>query len=275
MRHQKTLKKEISFSGVGLHTGKEITLTLKPAPAGTGIVFCAGGVFIPARFPYARCGQHYSLLQKGGARVHTVEHLLSALYAAGVSNCVAALQGGNEVPFFDGSSREFSRALMKTGFRVQNEIQRMIKLKKPVIIQNENKLLAALPASSLKVFYLLEHNHPLIGTQSFMLETFAPARYLKEVSPARTFATIEEAEMLVKSGLARGGSMSSAVLVGGKRSSPLRFKNEFARHKCLDLLGDLALIGMPLEAHIVALRTGHYENHLLAAKLSRKKIAGK
>lgn len=269
MERQKTIKKEISFKGTGLHTGKSVTLTLKPADDDSGIVFEQNGIFIPAHIRNARCGLHYSFLQKRKSSIHTVEHLLSALYGAGVTNCMVDMQVGDEIPFFDGSSLDFSRALRKTGFRVQKKFQKALRLKKPVVLQNGKKLLAAFPCSALKIFYLLEHPHAKIGAQSFFVPAFTPKYYLEHLAPARTFATMDEAKQLVHLGLAKGGSMSSAVLVGKKYSSPLRFPNEFARHKVLDIVGDLALLGMPLAAHIVALRTGHYENHLFVKKLRR------
>lgn len=271
MIKQKTIKKEIALEGAGLHTGKTVRLRLMPAPVDSGIIFHLNGVSIPAQFRYAHCGQHYSLLRKGNMVVHTVEHLLSALYGARISNCIAELQGGNEVPFFDGSSHVFARELLKTGMRIQNKTQLALHLKKPVVLQNGNKLLAAIPSQTFNVFYLLSHKHAKIGAQSFFLDALRSLHYLKEVSPARTFATMEEAKMLVKSGFVKGGTMASAVLVGKTYSAPLRFKNEFARHKCLDLMGDLALLGTPLAANIIALRTGHYENHLLVKTLCGKK----
>ncbi len=268
MERQKTIKKEISFNGTGLHTGKNVTLTLKPAKDDSGIVFNQNGISVPARIRNARCGLHYSFLRKGKLCIHTVEHLLSALYGAVVTNCVVDMQVGDEIPFFDGSSLDFARALRKTGFRAQKKSQKVLRLKKPVILQNGKKLFAAFPSSTLKIFYLLEHTHAKIGAQSFFVPSFTPNYYLEHLAPARTFATMDEAKQLVQLGLAKGGSMSSAVLVGEKYSSPLRFPNEFARHKVLDIVGDIALLGMSLAAHIVALRTGHYENHLFVKKLT-------
>lgn len=263
---QKTIKNEVTLKGVGLHTGKAVTAIIKPAAVNTGIRFHICGKNIPAGNRHARCGVHYSYLQKGRAVVHTVEHLLSALYGMCVSNAVIELSG-EEVPFFDGSSLKFSRALFQTGFKSQNKAQKTLKVNKPVILQNGKKLLAAFPSDAFKIFYLLEHAHPLIGLQSFSWSQSSPSAYLQDVAPARTFAMRQEAQKLVQAGLAKGGTMDSAVLIGKEVEKPLRFSNEFARHKCLDLIGDLCFLGMALQARIVALRTGHAENHAFVKRL--------
>lgn len=265
---QKTIRKEVTLEGAGLHTGKSVTLKIKPSGENTGIWFQIRGKKIPAHSRYARCGMHYSFLKKDGACVHTVEHVLSALRGMGITNAEIDVSG-EEVPFFDGSSLAFSRALLKAGIKEQSKNQKILKMRKPAVLINGKKLLAAFPSDAFKVFYLLEHPHPRLGIQSFSFDNITPSLYLREVSPARTFTTWKDARQMLKAGLARGGTMASAVIVGKKPEKPLRFPNEFARHKCLDLIGDLAFLGNFLQARIVALRTGHAENHAFVKKLMK------
>ncbi len=265
---QKTIKKEVTLEGVGLHTGKKVILTIQPASVDAGLSFYFQGEKIPVHHRYARCGMHYSFLKKDGACVHTVEHVLSALCGMGITNAEIDVSG-EEVPFFDGSSLAFSRALLKAGIKEQSKNQKILKMTKPAVLINGKKLLAAFPSDAFKVFYLLEHQHPRIGIQSFSFNNITPSLYLREVAPARTFATWKDARQLLRAGLARGGAMASAVVIGKKPEKPLRFPNEFARHKCLDLIGDLAFLGNFLQARIVALRTGHAENHAFVKKLMK------
>lgn len=266
MEKQRTLKKTVEFSGIGLHTGAVVEMVVRPADAGEGIVFSYNGVKIPANASSVGAGARNTSLTFRGAVIHTVEHVLSALYGAGVDNALIELSA-EEPPAMDGSALPFFKAFTKAGTRAQELPRKIIAPQSSIIFEADDSTLSLLPADNFRITYLLEYPHPLIQKQIFKYE-FDTRTYGKEVAPARTFALFEEVKYLRERGLAKGGSIDNAVVFNrDSTSTPLRFPNEPARHKTLDLIGDLALAGARIKGRIIADKTGHAQNQKLAKAL--------
>ena len=271
MHSQRTLRRESGCVGIGLHSGRKVRLTLKPAPADTGIVFerlDRNHFEIPAtsehlaRLSYATC------LSKGEVRIETVEHLLAALATLGIDNAIVELDAP-EVPIMDGSAAPFIYLIHEAGLRSLAKERSYLKLTRPIAVESEGRQVAAYPADSLRVSYTINFDHPLLRHQQHSLE-IDESSFVDELAPARTFGFLKDVEQLRQAGLALGGSLDNAVVLGeaGVLNNPLRFPDEFVRHKILDLLGDLSLLGRPLLAHVVAVRAGH----CLHAQLVRRII---
>ncbi|HEV2176578.1 MAG TPA: UDP-3-O-acyl-N-acetylglucosamine deacetylase [Terriglobia bacterium] len=277
LTYQNTVASTVCTSGIGLHTGVPVNLRLVPAPAHTGIVFRRTdleGFEIEARARnVARVSYATSLMRKG-VLISTTEHLLSALAGSGVDNAYCEIDN-LELPILDGSALPFFRLISEAGVRRQRARRKYVKVLKPVEVAEGAKRISVYPSEDFRVTYRIAFPHPLIGAQSF---DFVPkaAHYATEIAPARTFGFIEEVEMLRKSGLVRGGSLENAVVLtrsGVMNPEGLRFTDEFCRHKVLDLIGDLALLGHPLVGHVVAERAGHALHWALVSRLLREKDA--
>ncbi len=277
MPNQHTISSPIATSGIGLHTGVTVNLRLIPAPANTGIVFRRTdleGFTIEARTKHVARVSYATSLMKKGVLISTTEHLLSALSASGVDNVVVELDN-LELPILDGSALPFFRLIAKAGLRRQRARRSYVKVRKPVDVVEGSKRIAVYPSDSFRISYRIAFNHPLIGEQ---LREFVPATgdFEREIAPARTFGFAEEVEMLRKSGLIKGGSLENAVVLtsdGVMNPEGLRFPDEFCRHKILDVIGDLALLGYPLIGHVVAERAGHALHVRLVECLLREKGA--
>lgn len=277
LEYQHTLASAVSLSGIGLHTGVPVTLRLTPAPAKTGIVLKRTDL---DNFPVeaqatnvARVAYATSLMKKG-VLISTTEHLLSALAAAQVDNVFAEINN-LELPIADGSALPFIKMIAKAGRRRQRARRTFVRILKPVEISEGPKRVAVYPAETFRISYRIVFPHPLIGEQALEFVP-GPGEYEKEIAPARTFGFYEEVEMLRKSGLIQGGSLENAVVLtrdGILNREGLRFPDEFCRHKILDLIGDLALLGHPLIGHVVAERAGHAMHAALVHKLLREKEA--
>lgn len=275
MEYQHTIASAVSLSGIGLHTGVPVTLRLAPAPAGTGVVFKRTDL---DNFPIealernvARVAYATSLMKKG-VLISTTEHLLSALAASGVDNVFAEIDN-LELPIADGSALPFAKMIAKAGLKRQRARRTFARILKPVEVVEGAKRIAVHPSATFRVTYRIAFPHPLIGEQSV---EFTPGRgnYAVEIAPARTFGFLEEVEMLRKSGLIQGGSLENAVVLtrdGVLNPEGVRFPDEFCRHKILDLVGDLALLGHPLIGHVMAERAGHAMHAALVEKLLRNK----
>jgi len=270
---QKTLAAAASVSGLGLHTGAESTLTIRPAPEGAGVSFVrvdlASHPSVPALARFATGADRGTTLSQGEAVVHTVEHVLSALHGLGVDNAVLELTA-SEPPEVDGSALPFVQAIKKAGLVTQDAERKTRILRAPVFLQEGGgRYLAAQPAASLSAAYTLEYGPPHAMTQFASFE-LTEELYEREIAPARTFCFESEIPKLKEAGLIRGGSLANAVVFGadGRPSTPLRFPNEPARHKLLDLLGDLFLAGGPMTGSFAAAKTGHAANQRLARALS-------
>ncbi len=274
MEKQKTLKEPVSFSGIGLHTGSTTTITFKPAPVNTGIKFIrvdqpnSGEIAADIKnLIDVKRGTNIGL---GNVKVHTVEHILSALSGLGIDNIYIEINA-NEPPVGDGSALPFIQTLQKTSMVEQDAPRKYYELKEPVYYVHEDTSIIALPAADFKVSLTMVYNHPLVKSQHASF-TVTPETFIKELAPARTFCFDFEIETLKKQGLAKGGNLTNAVVIGEKDiHNELRFPDEFVRHKILDLIGDFYLLGQPLKAHIIAVKCGHPSNVAFVQKLRELK----
>ena len=270
MDAQRTLKRSISCAGIGLHSGRKVTLSLKPAPANSGIRFRRtdlGGLEIPARVGHVGAVAYATQLRRDAATVETVEHLLAALASARIDNVLVELNTP-EVPIMDGSSAPFIYLIQEAGVKALAERRRYLKIVRPVTLSRGDKQIAFYPSDQFKVSYSISFDHPLLRHQSRAL-TITEHSFAEEIAPARTFTFLKEVEMLRQHGLALGGSLDNAIVIGdtGVLNSSMRFEDEFVRHKILDLVGDLALVGHPIVGHAVVHRGGHALHTAMAARL--------
>jgi UDP-3-O-[3-hydroxymyristoyl] N-acetylglucosamine deacetylase len=257
---QKTLRKDIDCAGIGLHSGVRVAMRLRPAPPNSGIVFRRmdlGGAEIPARQEHLQRSNLATTLAHGNASIGTVEHVLAAAAGLGIDNLVVEIEG-KEVPILDGSAAPFIYLMHEAGIKVQQAPRQFIKITEPLRVEQQDKFVAIYPSDRFKISYTIDFEHPLIGEQrqDFVI---TPRCFTEQIAPARTFGFLREVEALRKAGLALGGSMENAVVVGDNSilNNQLRFEDEFVRHKILDAIGDLALVGAPLLGHVVAHRAGH------------------
>ena len=271
MLKQRTLKTLIKASGVGLHTGQKVRMSLRPAPPDTGIVFrridLPSPVDIPARAELVGDARLASTLIKDGAKVHTVEHLMSALSGLGIDNAFVDLDSP-ELPILDGSASPFALLLQQAGLEEQGAPKRFLRVKKTVEVKDGDKWARLEPYEGFRLSFSIDFRHPAIErtTQSVSVD-FAETSYLKEIARARTFGFMHEVEDLKGSGLALGGGLDNAVVLddqGVLNADGLRFADEFIRHKLLDAIGDLYLIGRPLLGAFSAHKSGHALNNKLA-----------
>jgi UDP-3-O-[3-hydroxymyristoyl] N-acetylglucosamine deacetylase len=271
MLKQRTLKTLIKASGVGLHTGQKVRMSLRPAPPDTGIVFrridLASPVDIPARAELVGDARLASTLIKDGAKVHTVEHLMSALSGLGIDNAYVDLDSP-ELPILDGSASPFALLLQQAGLEEQGAPKRFLRVRKTVEVKEGDKWARLEPYEGFRLSFSIDFRHPAIErtTQSVSVD-FAETSYLKEIARARTFGFMHEVEDLKGSGLALGGGLDNAVVLddqGVLNAEGLRFADEFIRHKLLDAIGDLYLMGRPLLGAFTAHKSGHALNNKLA-----------
>jgi len=256
--YRRTLKRSVGCTGIGLHSGKSVRLELRPAPAEHGIRFVRTdvGVEIPASLENLARLDHATSLSHGGVSVDTVEHLLSALGALGVDD-VAVHVDGPELPILDGSAAPFVILIHEAGLRPLSAPRRYLKVLKPVELVRGSKWIRLTPADHLRVSYEIGFDHPLLRHQELSVRV-APETFVEEIAAARTFGFLHEVEMLRRAGLALGGSLENAVVIGESGVlNKLRFEDEFVRHKILDLIGDMTLLGHPLIGHVEAHRAGH------------------
>ncbi len=268
MLSQRTIKKTVRMEGVGLHSGEKTSLVLHPAPVNTGIIFISGGVHIKASHENVGDTTYATSLQKDGQRVRTVEHLLAALAGMSIDNVFVELSGG-EVPIMDGSAWPFVQALREAGAEAQEAPRRYLKIVKPVTVHDGDKSATLLPSPVPRITYRIDFPHPMIEDQSRSMD-LDQLLFEEELSPARTFGFLKEVEMLRAAGLAKGGSLKNAVVMGEAQvlnEEGLRFPDEFVRHKMLDAVGDFSLLGMPFIGHLVADKSGHKLNHILVGEV--------
>jgi UDP-3-O-[3-hydroxymyristoyl] N-acetylglucosamine deacetylase len=270
VRLQKTIKKELVFRGRGLHTGKFVVMKLKPAPRDTGIVFYRSdkGEHITADVNSVSDTAFATTLGSNGTRVRTVEHILAAAAGLGVDNMIIELNGP-EVPILDGSSEGFVRRILDTGIARQASNRQYIKVVKPVFFKEGQVEVSVFPYDGTKISYQIYFNHCLLGEQKMTVEIGRDS-FMRELAPARTFGFLKDVEYLKACGLAKGGSLENAVILTEKgvlNASGLRFKDEFIRHKILDFIGDIALLGFPIYGHFIVSRSGHTTNIKFLKKL--------
>ena len=263
-RAQRTIARSIVMAGQGLHSGLKTGVILHPAPAGSGIVFSslADQSAIAARLEHVSDTGYNTTLTAEGHSVRTVEHLLSALHAFGITNLLVKTE--DEIPALDGSALEFCRQLIEAGIEEQAAAVEPIRIRKPIVVGDQRRggeSIRIAPAACLIVDYALDYPAP-IGRQQVHFELSSPEAYMREIAPARTFGFVREFRKLAEMGLARGGRLDNVILLDDDRivNTTLRFADEFARHKVLDLIGDLYLLGRPILGHVEAQRTGHSDN---------------
>jgi UDP-3-O-[3-hydroxymyristoyl] N-acetylglucosamine deacetylase len=269
---KRTIREEIELRGVGLHTGEEICLRILPDDRGLGINFLRAdngrGVWIPASVNGVKATSFATIIGVNGTRVSTVEHLMAAFYGLGIDSALVEVRGP-EVPIMDGSAREFADAIEAVGARETEGIQKTLVIKRPIQVVEQDKSIVASPYPGLRIKYTIEFDHPLIGHQEMELELDQEA-FLKLISPARTFGFLKDVEELKRAGYAKGGSLSNAVVLdhtGVLNPEGLRFQDEFVRHKILDFLGDLALLGRPVQGSFQVKKSGHTLNHMFLKEL--------
>ena len=261
MKKRRTLASDRVLAGVGLHSGAVVRLRLAPAPPNSGIVFVRtdlGGARIPALIENVGPSFYATVLQKDGATVSTIEHLMAALYALQVDDLDIEIDAA-EAPIFDGSSKPFVEAILAAGFQDHDVVRQYLHVTKPVTVTHEDKRISVHPCPEYRVTYAIDFDHPALGYQELTASLWRVDQFVEKIAPARTFTFEHEVAALRERGLARGGSLDNAVVVGdaGLLNPPLRFADEFVRHKMLDLTGDLSLLGRPLRGHVVAYRAGH------------------
>jgi len=270
------LARDVQVEGIGLHTGRPAQVTIRPAGEGEGIVFVRvdrGHAAIPAAARLLNGTSLSTTLSRGADSVATVEHVLSALGGLGVDNALVEVDGP-EIPILDGSARPFVDLILKAGMRVQSAPRQFLALTRPVRVKDGDKEILALPANDFQVTYAIDFPHPAIGYQATTARIEAAA-YAAEIAPARTFCLMREVETMRRAGLAKGGSLDNAVVVGetGVVNGTLRFPDEFVRHKVLDLIGDLGLLGAPLRAHVIAFKAGHRLHAALVRRILGSRAA--
>ncbi|OGQ95188.1 MAG: UDP-3-O-[3-hydroxymyristoyl] N-acetylglucosamine deacetylase [Deltaproteobacteria bacterium RIFOXYD12_FULL_57_12] len=276
--YQHTIKNSVSFSGVGLHSGRPVTLAVKPAPANSGIRFnrsdLTEAAFIPAFMDRVVDTRLAITIAEGNASVATTEHLLAALTGVGIDNAIVELNS-DEVPIMDGSADPFVDLFRKVGLQQQKSPKKVIKITRSLVFQEGDRCIRVEPYNGFKITATIDFTHPLIRQQIYTYE-LTPQSFMKEIARARTFGFAHEVEMLRKNGLALGGSLDNAVVVdqtGVMNKEGLRFENEFVRHKILDLIGDLTLLGCPLLGHVIAYKSGHSQHLALMQEIATNQDA--
>jgi len=274
---QTTLASAVETEGIGLHTAVPVKVRLIPAPPDTGYVFRRidlGGFEIPATVEsVAHCG-YATTLMRTGVMLSTVEHLLSALRGLAVDNVFIDIDN-LEVPILDGSAEEFAEMIGKAGVQTQPLARRALLVREKVSFEQGNRRISVEPADTYQIDCLIDFPHPLIGTQKFAID-LSNGAFNREIAAARTFGFTEEIEALRRANLIRGGSLDNAIVLtpeGMLNTTGLRYPDEFVRHKILDIIGDLALLGMPILGRVVAERSGHIMHAGLMSKLLRVRSA--
>ena len=270
MTPQRTLRRTISCAGIGLHSGKKVSLSLRPAAADSGIRFHRsdlGGQEVPATVNHVGGINHATGLMRDTVRVDTVEHLLAAFVSLGVDNAVVELSSP-EVPIMDGSAAPFVYLIQEAGIKTLSSARRYLKVLRPISLSRGDKRIALYPSDHFKVTYSIAFDHPMLRHQSRTIR-LTEESFVEEIAPARTFGFLEEVEMMRQQGLALGGSLENAIVIGdtGVLNNALRFDDEFVRHKILDVIGDMALVGHPIIGHLVAHRGGHALHTQFAAQV--------
>jgi UDP-3-O-[3-hydroxymyristoyl] N-acetylglucosamine deacetylase len=269
---QCTIATPLIISGIGLHSGRRITMHLRPAEAGTGIIFHRSegerSVSIEAKSCNVIDTRLATVLGKGGLSVSTVEHLLASLNALGIDNLHIDIDGP-EVPVLDGSAAPFVDLLEHAGIRQLDRSRKFLAIRKPITLVEGEKRLTVIPSRFFRVSFGIAFDHPSIAQQSYSFKC-SPQAFRRDIAPARTFGFLHEVEYLKANGLARGGSLENAIVIdqgGILNPEGLRFADEFVRHKILDSIGDFSLLGYPLLGHLKAYKAGHDINHKMVEKI--------
>jgi UDP-3-O-[3-hydroxymyristoyl] N-acetylglucosamine deacetylase len=277
MIKQRTISKSIETRGIGLHTGVFVNLKLKPAPENTGYIFVRTDLDnfeIPASAEYISHCSYATTLLRRGVILSTTEHLLAALRGAGVDNCFLEIDN-LEIPIMDGSSENFLELIEQSGVVEQNAPRRFLKIKEKVVFEQGDRKMSVEPCRNYEIECLIDFPHPFINRQTFNF-TLSNGSFGREIASARTFGFTHEIEMLRKANLTLGGSLENAIVLtpdGMLNENPLRFQDEFVRHKILDIVGDFALLGMPILGKIKAEKSGHSVHASVMSKLLKNEKA--
>lgn len=273
---QRTVRDDVSCTGIGLHSGEKVRLTIKPAPPDTGIKFirkdASHNRVIRAHFDNVVDTHLSTTIGYNGTRVSTIEHLMAAFFGLGIDNARVEIDGP-EVPIMDGSSAPFVFLLKSVGIKEQKKPKYFIVLKKTLRVRDGNKSIAIHPSKELKISYTIDFNHPMLKDQKYELH-FSGKDFITEISRARTFGFLSDVQALREAGLGLGGSLDNAIIIDDFRilnEDGLRYKDEFVRHKILDFLGDIAILGAPIIGHFVVERSGHSLNQAILRKLIANK----
>ncbi len=275
--NQTTISRSVKTSGVGLHTGVDVNLKLRPAPENTGYIFVRTDLDnfeIPASVEYVSHCSYATTLMRRGVVLSTCEHLLSALRGSGVDNCFIDLDN-IEIPILDGSSEDWVELIAKVGIKELKLPRRTLKVLKKVEVDEDGRRMSIEPSKKFEIECVIDFAHPFIKRQSFHF-VLDNGSFGKQIASARTFGFTHEIEMLRKANLALGGSLDNAIVLtpdGMLNEQPLRFDDEFVRHKILDIIGDVALIGMPVQGKIKAEKSGHAVHAALMSKLLKTEKA--
>jgi len=267
---QQTIRQSVSIEGIGLHSGEPVRMSLSPATAGTGILFRASdGTLIPVTPDHVVDTRSATTVGAYGARVRTVEHLMAAASALGIDNVLVEVDA-EEVPAADGSSKPFVDLFYSAGRVSLNVPREPLVITTPMRVGDESRWVQIMPSECFRISYTLDNRHPVIGLQTASLEV-TEARFVDEIAPARTYGFLKDVPMMRQNGLARGGSLDNAVVVGKRivLNDSLRFADEFVRHKVLDLIGDLAVLGRPVVGHVIARNAGHTLHHELVTAIQQ------
>jgi UDP-3-O-[3-hydroxymyristoyl] N-acetylglucosamine deacetylase len=262
VRAQQTLANGVSCAGIGLHSGQSVTLTLKPAPTNTGVVFInrngKDGASLAASVEHVVPTELCTAISGKGFQIKTIEHILAALAGLDIDNVYVEVDAA-EAPAMDGSAAHFVRLIRSAGIVPQNRRQPYLKITRPLEVVDGARRVRIEPSSTTKITYSIHYNHPLIQTQTYFYEHSAHA-FEREIADARTFGFLQEVEALWARGLGQGGNLDNTIVLsqdGILNESGLRFADEFVRHKILDLIGDFSLLGVPVIGHLIAERSGH------------------
>lgn len=278
MSHQHTISREVTCEGVGLHTGIRVALALKPAPIDFGIVFHRRDVgpsaYLEAIPEHVIDTRHATTLGKDGMEVHTVEHLMAALAGMGIDNCLIDLNGP-EVPALDGSARPWVELLQEAQRKRQFAPKIYLKVKERTVVSDGSRFLQLVPSDGLAVFYTMSFHFPFLGEQSVAFN-LSRKTFIEHIAPARTYVFLQDVEKLRGLGLAKGGSLENTVVITeeGVINGGLRWRDELVRHKVLDMIGDLYLLGKPLVGSLIAYGAGH-ELHVQLAQEIRRQLVPK
>lgn len=272
MLSQATVLNTVRCSGIGLHTGKPCNLTIRGASPDNGIVFIRKDlpktVRIRAHIDNVVDATLATTLGQDGVRVSTVEHLLATFAGLGIDNADVELDAP-EVPIMDGSAAHFNALLKKAGIQLQDRVKKFVIIKRPLTVSDGDRQATLLPSNDFKISYTIDFKHPLISNQYYLIQ-ISDGNFEREICRARTFGFLSDYEMLKVKGFARGGSLENAVVIDDQKvinEGGLRFSNEFVRHKILDSIGDLSLLGGQVIGHFIGYKSGHTLNHKLIHKL--------
>ena len=278
MPQEQTIRSSVECSGVGLHSGAPVSLRILPAPPGTGIVFRRvdlDGFDIQASSRNVARVSYATSLMRRGVLISTTEHLLSSFVGLGIDNAIVELDN-LELPILDGSALPFVQMIQKAGIRRQRRPRKYLKIMREIEMREGNKFISVAPANTYSVAYSINFPHPLIGKETLQVE-LSNGSYLRNIAPARTFGSREDEKAMRNMGLIRGASRDNCIVLtrDGIENGPLRFRDEFVRHKILDLVGDLALLGKPILGRVVADRAGHAMHTAIVSRILRDKTLWK